>query len=75
MIQLGYLGYQQWQRQHFNVCVLSSEFTKVIKAEIDGWSVAGASKRGWTTWMVGSKGTCESCPNIMGIAPISPDCS
>jgi PhoPQ-activated pathogenicity-related protein len=40
-------------------------------AEIEGWVVAGASKRGWTTWMVGAA-TCESCPTIKGIAPLVP---
>lgn len=39
--------------------------------KITGWAVAGASKRGWTTWMVGSA-TCASCPNIVGIAPLVP---
>jgi PhoPQ-activated pathogenicity-related protein len=48
------------------------EFTAKQKiAEIEGWFVAGASKRGWTTWMVGSA-TCESCPTILGIAPLVP---
>ena len=36
-----------------------------------GWFVAGASKRGWTTWMVGAV-SCPSCPNIVGIAPLVP---
>jgi len=38
-----------------------------------GWFVAGASKRGWTTWMVGSV-TCgpPECPTIVGIAPLVP---
>jgi len=40
-------------------------------AEIEGWVVSGASKRGWTTWMVGAV-TCESCPTIVGIAPLVP---
>jgi len=39
--------------------------------EIDGWLVAGASKRGWTTWLVGAV-NCPTCPNIVGIAPIVP---
>lgn len=40
-------------------------------ADIDGWLVAGASKRGWTTWMVGAV-NCPSCPKIDAIAPIVP---
>eukprot|EP01062_Namystynia_karyoxenos_P007973 TRINITY_DN1280_c0_g1_i1.p1 TRINITY_DN1280_c0_g1~~TRINITY_DN1280_c0_g1_i1.p1 ORF type:complete len:532 (+),score=208.14 TRINITY_DN1280_c0_g1_i1:67-1596(+) len=40
-------------------------------ADIDGWVASGASKRGWTTWMVGAV-DCPSCPNIVGIAPIVP---
>lgn len=48
------------------------EFTDEQKlANIDGFVVAGASKRGWTTWMVGAV-TCESCVNILGIAPLVP---
>ena len=48
------------------------EFTAQKKlAAIKGWFVAGASKRGWTTWMVGSA-TCEKCPTILGIAPLVP---
>lgn len=38
---------------------------------IKGWVVAGASKRGWTTWMVGAV-KCPTCPNIVGIAPLVP---
>jgi len=40
-------------------------------ADISGWTVAGASKRGWTTWMVGAV-TCPTCPTIIGIAPLVP---
>eukprot|EP01059_Diplonema_ambulator_P000103 TRINITY_DN10088_c0_g1_i1.p1 TRINITY_DN10088_c0_g1~~TRINITY_DN10088_c0_g1_i1.p1 ORF type:complete len:509 (+),score=198.80 TRINITY_DN10088_c0_g1_i1:51-1577(+) len=40
-------------------------------ANIQGWVVAGASKRGWTTWAVGMA-TCPSCPNIVGIVPLVP---
>merc|ERR1719213_1283252 len=38
---------------------------------IDGWLVSGASKRGWTTWMVGSV-NCPTCPKIDAIAPVVP---
>jgi PhoPQ-activated pathogenicity-related protein len=49
-----------------------TEFMAAEKiAEIEGWFVAGASKRGWTTWMVGSA-TCEKCVKIVGIAPLVP---
>ena len=40
-------------------------------AEIDGWVVMGTSKRGWTTWMIGSS-TCKNCPKIKGIIPMVP---
>merc|ERR1711988_1061919 len=40
-------------------------------ASIDGWVVSGASKRGWTTWMVGSV-NCPTCPKIDAIAPVVP---
>ena len=40
-------------------------------ADIKGWIVAGASKRGWTTWMVGAA-DCPTCVNIVGIAPLVP---
>ena len=38
---------------------------------IGGWTVSGASKRGWTAWMVGAA-TCASCPTVLGIAPLVP---
>jgi len=46
---------------------------KVEKSAIDNWIVSGASKRGWTTWMVGAT-TCtgENCVNIAGLAPLVP---
>ena len=40
-------------------------------AEVDNWMVAGASKRGWTTWMVGVT-DCKNCVNIAGIMPLVP---
>lgn len=40
-------------------------------ANIEGFIVAGASKRGWTTWAVGMV-NCPSCPTILGIAPLVP---
>lgn len=44
-----------------------------VQAEIDGWLVAGASKRGWTTWMVGAAAEkCTWCPKVDALAPIVP---
>jgi len=48
------------------------EYTTEKKlAEIDGWLVSGASKRGWTTWLTGAV-NCPSCPKIVALAPIVP---
>jgi PhoPQ-activated pathogenicity-related protein len=42
-------------------------------AEIDGWLVSGASKRGWTAWMVGAAAEkCTWCPKVEALAPIVP---
>ena len=50
----------------------AEEFTTSMHiAAIDGWFVAGASKRGWTTWLVGAV-ECATCPKIVGIAPLVP---
>jgi PhoPQ-activated pathogenicity-related protein len=41
-------------------------------AHIEGWFVAGASKRGWTTYLIGST-YCSTCGvEIVGIAPFVP---
>ena len=39
--------------------------------KLGGWLAAGASKRGWTTWMVGAA-TCPTCVEIVAIAPLVP---
>jgi len=36
-----------------------------------GWMVTGASKRGWTSYLIGSV-ECESCVKILGIMPLVP---
>jgi len=42
-------------------------------ADIGGWMVAGASKRGWTTWMAGATAPlCSWCPKVVGLAPLVP---
>lgn len=39
----------------------------------DGWIVAGASKRGWTTWMVGAAAAgCTNCSRVVALAPLVP---
>ena len=41
-------------------------------AELDaGWVVTGASKRGWTTYLIGAA-QCTNCVNIIGIMPLVP---
>eukprot|EP00005_Dracoamoeba_jomungandri_P002721 CAMPEP_0174260104 /NCGR_PEP_ID=MMETSP0439-20130205/8841_1 /TAXON_ID=0 /ORGANISM="Stereomyxa ramosa, Strain Chinc5" /LENGTH=558 /DNA_ID=CAMNT_0015344265 /DNA_START=89 /DNA_END=1762 /DNA_ORIENTATION=+ len=43
------------------------EFSKSMSLPVpDKFVVAGASKRGWTTWMVG----CMEDPRVVGIAPL-----
>jgi PhoPQ-activated pathogenicity-related protein len=41
---------------------------------ITGWVVGGASKRGWTTWMVGAvdPAACSWCPKVVGLTPLVP---
>ena len=42
-------------------------------AEIGGWVVSGASKRGWTSWMVGAATNADpNAVNIVGLAPLVP---
>lgn len=41
-------------------------------AEIKGWLVSGASKRGWTSWMVGATEPFDGLPNVIAIAPLVP---
>ena len=36
-----------------------------------GWIASGASKRGWTSWLIGGV-TCEKCVNIIGVVPLVP---
>ena len=37
----------------------------------EGWLVTGASKRGYTSYMIGGA-TCKDCVPILGIAPMVP---
>lgn len=43
--------------------------SKVPGYDIKRWIAAGASKRGWTTWLLGAVET----PRLMGIAPVVMD--
>ena len=36
-----------------------------------GWVVTGASKRGWTTYLVGAA-RCTQCVKVVGIMPLVP---
>jgi PhoPQ-activated pathogenicity-related protein len=57
----------------FNCMRAAQEFLKERNiADIQGWIVSGASKRGWTTYnMAATK--CETCPaKIIAIAPLIP---
>ena len=48
------------------------EYTAQAKlAAIEGWLVGGASKRGWTSWMVGAT-QCATCVQIRGLFPLVP---
>jgi len=57
----------------FQAMRAAQEFTTQMKlAAIEGWFVAGASKRGWTAWDVGAV-KCDSCAaNVIAIAPLVP---
>lgn len=52
----------------------AQEFIRQNKfAELDaGWTVVGASKRGWTTYLVGAANGCKNCVNVLGIMPLVP---
>ena len=37
------------------------------------WVIAGASKRGWTTWTVGAVDQALASPRVIGIIPVVMD--
>ena len=44
---------------------------KEISTQIDGWTVSGASKRGWTSQLMAAV-ECETCSKIIAIMPVFP---
>jgi len=50
----------------------AQEYTSTAKVTtISDWLVGGASKRGWTSWLVGAV-QCASCVKIRGLFPMVP---
>lgn len=50
----------------------TEEYIKSIgTGTIESWIVSGASKRGWTSWLVGAV-DCPTCPKIQALAPLVP---
>lgn len=44
---------------------------KNISQKIDGWTVSGASKRGWTSMLIASV-ECDTCSKIIATMPVVP---
>lgn len=68
-----YLAHVPMAKAGFQVFKAVKEFLFLRSKELDITQVmvAGASKRGWTTWMVGIA-DCSNCVNITAIMPIVP---
>ena len=44
---------------------------KGISQKIDGWTVSGASKRGWTSQLIAAV-ECETCSKVIAMMPVVP---
>ena len=61
--------------EEFVATLGSVETAATAVAPISSWTVSGASKRGWTSWMVGAVaagGMCAWCPKVSALAPLVP---